>query len=178
MQKVKNISVLVAICLIIGVSISCRSKSNNDILIYPKQKSFVNDFEMLFQPAFIDSLNNYLLDIYMKDKFHVVVATLSFGDSITGDSFFNYTLNLARKWNIGFGEGKGALIAFNAGQRMWRVQLTNDLSEVITSNEIMEQFNPNVVSALKKGDYSSGIHEFVKSNVELIKMHTNEIPEN
>jgi uncharacterized membrane protein YgcG len=175
MRKRLYLLIRLTVCFFLLFLTNCGPKNRLENSNYPKRTSFVNDFELVLRPKMVDSLNNYLFDLSMNDGIVLIVATLRFNDTISGDSFENYTLNLARNWNIGNGKGKGVLIAFSASQRMWRVQLTDDLTRVISPNEIKEQFNINVKARLKKGNYSSGIGEFTRLNVELIKRKLNQI---
>jgi len=135
---------------------------------FPKYYRSVNDFENVIDIKTEDSLNKLLETIGKEKGIYVAVTTLNFNSQIGSDSFSNYTLKLARKWKIGSEKGRGVLIAFSTSQRLWRVQLTSDISELVAPNEISALFNDNIKNNFKSMNFSEGIRDFTTANIDLI----------
>jgi uncharacterized membrane protein YgcG len=116
----------------------------------------------------VDTLNQFLSKIQDSLSIGIAVVTLAFDSKITQDSFSNYTLNLARAWKVGTKDGRGVLIAFSKNQRYWRVQITDDLTKIVSKENLDSLFNDNIKQQLVKDNYFNGINEFTRDCVNLI----------
>ena len=153
----------------------CSVKSSVSANQYPKYYNWVNDFENVIDNSTEESLNRFLENTKKEKDVYIAVKTLKFNSKIDADSFSNYTLRLAREWKIGNEKGRGVLVAFCVSQRLWRVQLTDDISELVSPDEIKQLFSENIRSYFKTFNVSLGINEFTEANVNLILTKTVEL---
>lgn len=130
----------------------------------PPTKFFCADFANVLSAQteeYIIETSAKIMKDYNGTQF--VVVTI---ESLEGNSLEDYSIELAREWEIGKkGEDNGLLILLSEGDRELRVEVGNGLEGVINDAKAGRYIRNVAYPYLKDNDYDNGILELYKALV-------------
>ena len=133
---------------------------------YPKptDKFFVNDFADCISDEDEANMQQLGEQLYYDTKAQVVVVTV---DSLNGDSIENYSIGLAREWEIGEKDkNTGVLLLMSKGDRQIRIEVGYGLEGRLTDGKTGRIIDNYAIPYLKENNYSKGLLESYKVLVE------------
>jgi len=129
-------------------------------LIPAKPQGWVSDFEKLFTPGEIRTLDS-LISQHNKDYSNeIAIVTLNLDSTVvrTLDDFKLFSITLFRAWGVGEknkNNGVGVLISSN--RRMVRIAVGYGLENKLTDAEAKRIIDEMMLPNFKTGDYFTGI---------------------
>jgi uncharacterized protein len=121
----------------------------------PKLEGPVNDYAHVLSPAQQTQLTDFLLNQEQQTGNQIVILTVP---SLDGDAIDDFSLKVARAWNLGQKDKKnGVLVTVAINDHKIRIEVTGGLQSVLTdalsSQIIRNEMTPN----FKAGDYFGGL---------------------
>ena len=140
----------------------------NDTL--PTAKNYVSDYDNIFTPQQVDSLNQ-LIHLFEKQTTHQI-AVVSFDTAmVTKKNFEDLTLQLANAWSIGFKyQNNDILIGICTGYKIIRIQNSREVEKILSDFATKKIIDSNFIPYFKKGNYFSGTFNGVKAIIQQLTL--------
>jgi uncharacterized protein len=132
----------------------------------PFSGNYVNDFAQVMTTDARDKLEQKLDDLKSRANIDFAVVTL---ETTNEQSIFDYSLALARCWNLGTKnpDGSGLLLMLAVKDRKWHMQISRSIEKVL-SNEEIQDAGRLMTARLRVGQYSEGVHECVDATIKTL----------
>jgi uncharacterized protein len=141
-------------------------------VIPDKPIGWVSDFEKIFSPAEIASLDSIISEHEVKTTNEIAIVTFpldTFGIK-TPEDFDKFSLSLFQQWGIGKKDkNNGIGILLSIQLRKIRIEVGYGLEAKLTNEEAQEIINTIILPEIKKGKYYTGILSGLKAILEEIK---------
>jgi uncharacterized protein len=122
----------------------------------PSIVGFVNDFELLFSTAKIDSLTKLIVQLNKELDIQIAVVTLD-STYINPNDFDAYSLIIANEWGVGDAKkDNGILIAVSKSLRKIRINNGNGIERILSDKETTEIIQNAIIPYYKLGNYFEG----------------------
>lgn len=129
----------------------------------PRPVGYVNDFEHLFTPGQIDTLDRLLYDYEQKTSIEIAVITID--SSLTMSANFDFfTLKTMNAWGVGKKDkNNGVLVGVSRMFRKIRIQNGAGIEKVMPNSETKKVIAEAFLPLFKKGEYFQGVYNGVKT---------------
>lgn len=124
----------------------------------------VNDYAQVLDADAEGQLEKILIEL--ADGAGVEVAIVTVG-STNGRDIYDYSLSLAKEWNIG-AENGGALLVVASEDRAWHLQIDNRLEQDLTNQEV-KQIGDTMTPDLKQNNYAAALKGVVKKLIVVLE---------
>ena len=127
-----------------------------NILDFPKQVGFVNDFENIFTEEQKVQLTKFLAYYKENSNREIAIITLaSFPDNI---EFETYAIKMSQNWRVGKdNHGNGLTIVLSKSLRKIRVSTTDKTQYYLSDEFCQKVINDNMIPEFKNENYYDGL---------------------
>jgi uncharacterized protein len=137
----------------------------------PPSVGFVNDFELLFSTAEVDSLTGLIVRLNKELDIQLAVVTLD-STYINANDFDAYSLILANEWGVGDAKKDNViLIAVSKSLRKMRINNGNGIERILSDKETAEIIQNAIIPNFKLGNYFEGTTVGIEQIKERILMN-------
>jgi uncharacterized protein len=137
------------------VSLSLHSQKIKDTII-PKPIGHVNDFEKIYSPDEIKTLDSTIIEFEKRTTIQIAIITI---DTLMVDrrNFDSWTLKVMNTWGVGQKEkNNGILIGISKGYRRIRIQNGAGIVKILSNQETKEIIDKSFLPFFKDGKYFEG----------------------
>jgi uncharacterized protein len=121
----------------------------------PKLEGPVNDYAHVLSPADQSRLSDFLTDQESKTSNQIVVLTIP---SLNGDDLEDFSLRVARDWNLGQKDKKnGVLVLVAVNDHKIRIEVNGGLQGVLTDALATQIIRNEIAPHFKADDYFGGL---------------------
>jgi uncharacterized protein len=151
----------------VPVPVSVRALAEHDTI--PRPVGYINDFEHLFTPGQIDTLDSLLHDFEQRTT--IEIAVLSADSSLTMYGNFDFfTLKTMSAWRIGKKESdNGMLIGISRSFRKIRIQNGSGITKVLPNADTKKIIDESFIPFFKKGQYYEGLLNGLKTLMQRLE---------
>lgn len=125
----------------------------------PEKSGAINDYANVFDEEGEKRLK--LMTDELRRDVQVVLAVLTV-ETTAEQSMFDYSLAIARAWNLGSENGRGLLLTLAIKDRQWRLQVSKAL-EAELPNDVADRLAQPSVEFYKQGKYTEGVDRYVRA---------------
>jgi len=135
----------------------------------PRPVGYINDFEHLFTPGQIDTLDNLLHDYEQRTTIEIAVLTADSSLTMYGNFDF-FTLKTMSAWRIGKKESdNGMLIGISRSFRKIRIQNGSGIEKVLPNADTKKIIDESFIPFFKKGQYYEGVLNGLKTLMQRLE---------
>jgi uncharacterized protein len=135
----------------------------------PRPIGYINDFEHIFTPAQIDTLDNLLHDYEQRTTIEIAVLTADSSLTMSGNFDF-FTLKTMSAWRIGKKESdNGMLIGISRSFRKIRIQNGSGIEKVLPNADTKKIIDESFIPFFKKGQYYEGLLNGLKTLMQRLE---------
>jgi uncharacterized protein len=135
----------------------------------PRPVGYINDFEHLFTPGQIDTLDNLLHDYEQRTTIEIAVLTADSSLTMYGNFDF-FTLKTMSAWRIGKKESdNGMLIGISRSFRKIRIQNGSGIEKVLPNADTKKIIDESFIPFFKKGQYYEGLLNGLKTLMQRLE---------
>jgi len=131
--------------------------------VFPKRQSFVNDFAGVLDKDERQKLESVLNRLKIRAEVDFAITVI---DSTDGKSIRNYSLEMARDWEIS-GENGGILLVIAVKDRRWRIQVDGKLEQYLSDDEI-NKIGEIMTADLAGQNYFAGLKKCVGKIIDVL----------
>lgn len=151
------------------VDYSCGQSPSSNFYVPPKAINWVSDFDNVFAPDQIDSLNSMIRKFESETTIEIAVVTIK-NDWVAREKFDSLILVIHNTWGVGKKETKnGIVIGIGKAQRKIRIsngygieqRLSNDDTKLILDQKILPYF--------KADNYFEGVRQGLIAIMEKLR---------
>ncbi len=122
----------------------------------PEPVGLVNDFESLFTPSEIKTLDSTIIAIHNKTSVQIAIITID-SNMINKDQMESFTKETFRSWGMQVdGQFNGILIGLSNAFKKLRIENGTGVEQALTDYEIKGIVKNSFMSYLKKDKYYEG----------------------
>jgi len=125
----------------------------------PKRNGSVNDYANVFDDAATKRLDTVAAELLRNDAVEVAFLTV---DSTGKETIADYSLAIARDWNLGATNHRGMLLVLAIKDRQWRLQVSNALLTELP-DKVTKELGDQSVEFYKRGDYAGGVDRYMRA---------------
>jgi uncharacterized protein len=135
----------------------------------PRPVGYINDFEHLFTPGQIDTLDNLLHDFEQRTTIEIAVLTAD--STLTMYANFDFfTLKTMSAWRIGKKESdNGMLIGISRSFRKIRIQNGSGITKGLPNADTKKIIDESFIPFFKKGQYYEGLLNGLKTIMQRLE---------
>lgn len=135
----------------------------------PRPVGYVNDFEHLFTPAQIETLDNLLHDYEQRTSIEIAVLTADSSLTLSGNFDF-FTLKTMDAWGVGKKEkNNGILIGISRSFRKIRIQNGGGIEKALPNADTKKIIDEGFIPFFKKGEYYEGVLNGLKTLMQRLE---------
>ncbi len=135
----------------------------------PRPVGYINDFEHLFTPGQIDTLDNLLHDYEQRTTIEIAVLTADTSLTMYGNFDF-FTLKTMSAWRVGKKESNnGMLIGISRSFRKIRIQNGSGIEKVLSNADTKKIIDESFIPFFKKGQYYEGLLNGLKTLMQRLE---------
>ena len=135
----------------------------------PRPIGYINDFEHLFTPGQIDTLDNLLHDYEQRTTIEIAVLTADSSLTMYGNFDF-FTLKTMSAWRIGKKESdNGILIGISRSFRKIRIQNGSGIEKVLPNAATKKIIDESFIPFFRKGQYYEGLLNGLKTLMQRLE---------
>ena len=152
----------------VGSSSASPSPTSAEVTIanpIPARAGSVNDYANVFDDAATKRLETIAAELLHNDAVEVAFLTV---DSTGKQTIGDYSLAVARDWNLGAENHRGMLLTLAIKDRQWRLQVSNALLPELPG-EVTKELGDQSVEFYKRGDYAGGAERYMRALGERLK---------
>ncbi|MFV0565672.1 MAG: TPM domain-containing protein [Flavobacteriaceae bacterium] len=141
-------------------------KTELNVLQFPQQIGFVNDFEKIFTEENIKSLENILSNY--KTNYNREIAIITIESIPENIDFYQYAIQISEHWKTGNdSKGNGLTIVLSKTLRKVRISTTGKTKALYLSDEFCEKvIHETMIPEFKKGNYYNGVSLGINKLIE------------
>jgi uncharacterized protein len=170
-MKFYKLNLTIAFFSIIFTLISCnhlKSNSSGQDKI-PKSVGFVNDFENIFTPEEIRSLDSLSTAIEKESTIEIAVVTLD-SSLILNNNFDSTVLLIGQKWGVGKKDtNNGIVIGISKSMRKIRICNGYGIEKKLSNDQTKEIMNSVLIPQLRAGEYFVGVRDVIIVLYKMVK---------
>jgi|SRR5215204_2113368 len=125
----------------------------------PKRIGSVNDYANVFDDAGTKRLEATAAELLRDSAVEVAFVTV---DSTGKQTIADYSLAVARDWNLGAGNHRGMLLLLAIKDRQWRLQVSDTLLTELP-DEFTKELGDKSVEFYRRGDYAGGADRYIRA---------------
>ena len=135
----------------------------------PRPVGFVNDFEHIFTPGQIDTLDEMIHVFEQRTTIEIAVVTID--STLTLPANFDvFTLKVMKSWGVGKKEkNNGILIGISRVYHRMRIQNGYGIEKVLTNAGTKQLIDDAFLPFFKKGDYYEGVVNGLKTLMQRLE---------
>ena len=135
----------------------------------PRPIGYINDFEHLFTPGQIDTLDNLLHDYEQRTTIEIAILTAD--SSLTMSANFDFfVLKTMSAWRIGKKEiDNGMLIGISRSFRKIRIQNGRGIEKVLPNADTKKIIDESFIPFFRKGQYYEGLVNGLKTLMQRLE---------
>lgn len=135
----------------------------------PRPVGYLNDFEHLFTPGQIDTLDRLLHDYEQRTTTEIAVLTVD--SSLTMYANFDFfTLETMIAWAVGKKEkDNGMLICISRSFRKMRIQNGSGIEKVLSNADTKKIIDESFIPFFRKGQYYEGVLNGLKTLMQRLE---------
>jgi uncharacterized protein len=132
----------------------------------PFPKSAVSDFANVLDQNSKEQLEEKLRGLKERSKTDFAIAII---DSTGEKPIFDYSLDLARCWDVGAGnpDKGGLLLLIAVKDRKWHMQISKSIEKVL-SNDDVGDVGSLMTEPFRTGSYAEGINKCVDATIDVL----------
>jgi uncharacterized protein len=135
----------------------------------PRPVGYINDFEHLFTPGQIDTLENLLHDYEQRTTIEIAVLTADSSLTLYGNFDF-FVLKTMSAWRIGKKESdNGMLIGISRSFRKIRIQNGSGIEKVLPNADTKKIIDESFIPFFRKGQYYEGLRNGLKTLMQRLE---------
>lgn len=135
----------------------------------PRPVGYVNDFEHLFTPEQIDTLDNLLHDYEQRTSIEIAILTVDSSLTVSGNFDF-FTLKTMSAWGVGKKEkNNGILIGISRSFHKIRIQNGGGIERVLSNADTKKIIDDDFIPFFKKGQYYEGVLSGLKTLMQRLE---------
>ena len=135
----------------------------------PRPVGFINDFEHLFTPGQIDTLDNLLHDYEQRTTIEIAVLTADSSLTMSGNFDF-FVLKTMSAWRVGKKESdNGILIGISRSFRKIRIQNGSGIEKVLHNADTKKIIDESFIPFFKRGQYYEGLLNGLKTLMQRLE---------
>ncbi|HMG66593.1 MAG TPA: TPM domain-containing protein [Chitinophagaceae bacterium] len=144
---------LFPLCLLFFVHVSGQVVKDSSI---PKLIGTVNDFEKIYSPQEIKTLDSIIVDFKKRKTIQISIVTID--TTLTKkENFDSWTLKVMNSWGVGEkNKNNGILIAISRGYRRIRIQNGYGIEKILSNGETKEIIDNDMIPSFKEAKYFEG----------------------
>lgn len=122
----------------------------------PRPVGYVNDFEHLFTPQQVDTLDSLIRDYQRRTTIEIAVLTIDTSLTLPGNFDF-FTLETMSAWGVGAkGKNNGILIGISRSFRKIRIQDGGAIEKQLPNADVKKIIDEAFIPFFRKGQYYEG----------------------
>ena len=135
----------------------------------PRPVGYVNDFEHLFTPEQIETLDNLLHDYEQRTSIEIAVLTIDSSLTLPGNFDF-FTLKTMSAWGVGKKEkNNGILIGISRSFHKIRIQNGSGIEKVLPRAGTQKIIAGDFIPFFKNGQYYEGVLNGLKTLMQRLE---------
>lgn len=133
------------------------SKAEINLLEFPKQIGFVNDFENFFSEEENKSLEDLL--VYYEKNSNKKIVIITIGSIPENTRFDKYAIRMSNNWNVGKNNnGNGLTVVLSKSLKKIRISTSEKTKELYLSDELCEKvIYETMIPQFKNGKHYDGV---------------------
>ncbi|MGE5394993.1 MAG: TPM domain-containing protein [Candidatus Saccharibacteria bacterium] len=144
-----------------------QDKSTTDFK-FPERIGYVNDFEGIFTPEQVKSLEEMVVKHEKETTNEIAVVTISSFQPYA--TLFDYSFALGNHWGVGKMDKKNGIVIVMGKQiRQIRIQVGYGLENKLKDDEAKRIIDNTIIPEFKKGDYYAGLEKGIAEIIKEIK---------
>lgn len=144
---------LFPLCLLFFIQVSGQVVKDSSI---PKPIGSVNDFEKIYAPMEIKTLDSLIGDFKKRTSIEVSIITID-TTMIKKENFDSWTLKVMNSWGVGKKiNNNGILIAISRGYHRIRIQNGYGIEKNLSNGETKEIIDKDMIPSFKEAKYFEG----------------------
>lgn len=148
-------------------SFNTQSTRQQAVLDYPIQIGWVNDFEAVFTPEQVISLDSLLADYERRTSVEIAVVTIP-SSATEKESFNELVFEIAKNWEVGKADkDNGILIGISKGHRSIWIANGIGIEKIMSNLDTKKVIDKNIIPKFKKDEFYVGT---LNGIVEIIKI--------
>ena len=133
--------------------------------VIPKRNGSVNDYANVFDDAATKRLETLAAELLRDEAVEVAFLTV---ESTGKETIADYSLAIARDWNLGASNERGMLLMLAIKDRQWRLQISNALLTELP-DKVTKELGDQSVEFYKRGDYAGGVDRYMRALAAKLK---------
>lgn len=135
---------------------------------FPERIGYVNDFEGIFTPAQVKSLEELVVKHEKETTNEIAIVTIM--SYAPYPSLFDYSFALGNDWGVGKMDKKNGIVIVMGKQiRQIRIQVGYGLENKLKDEEAKRIIDTTIVPEFKKGNYYAGLEKGLTEIIKEIK---------
>jgi len=144
---------LLPLCLLFFLDLSSQEIKESRI---PQQRDYVNDFERIFTPKEIQTLDSLIVDFEKRTTIQIAIITID-TNMMKKSELDSWTLKVLRTWGVGQKDkNNGILIGISMGYRIMRIQNGYGIVKILSNQETKEIIDKDFIPFFKEAKYFEG----------------------
>lgn len=135
----------------------------------PKPVGFVNDFERIYTPEEVSTLDSLLVDFEKRTTIQIVILTIDTSMTEKKD-FDEWTHKIANIWGVGQKDkNTGVLIGISGAYRRIRIENGAGISKILSDSATKEIIDKSFIPYFMKSKYYEGTLAGLKALMEKLE---------
>ena len=131
--------------------------------VIPEQRGHISDFEGIYSPAQIDTLDSLIVDFEKRTTIQIAIITID-TTMMRKEDLDSWTLKVGNAWGVGQkGKNNGILIGISVGYRIMRIQNGYGIEKKLSDQETKEIIDNDFVPFFKEARFFEGTRNGLKA---------------
>jgi len=144
---------LFLLCLLFFFNLSGQTTKDTSI---PKAIGYVNDFEKIYAPEEIETLDSLIADFDKRTTIQISIITID-TTMMKKEELDSWTLKVMKTWGVGRKDkNNGILIGISRGYRVIRIQNGYGIEKILSNQETKEIIDKDFIPFFKEAKYFEG----------------------
>lgn len=155
-----------------ALSLNTQSKQNYSLQDFPVQTGWVNDFEAIYTPEQLFSLDSLLADYEKRTSIEIAVITIP-STAVEKDGFNELVFEIAKTWGVGKADkDNGILIGISKGHRSIWIANGIGIVKIMSDSETKMVIDKKIIPNFKKGEFYNGTFIGILEIIKILDQNT------